>query len=67
MVCVEGNVKMDLKREWKSTHILHLVNDRVKWEALANTVMNIWVRENAGSSTRKGHISFSRNLSHGDT
>jgi hypothetical protein len=49
---------MDLKREWKGVHILHVANDRVKWEALVNMVINIWVRENAGSSNKKGHISF---------
>ena len=44
-----------------------LANDRDKWEALVNTVMNLWVRENAGSLTRKGHISLSKTVTHGGT
>ena len=44
-----------------------LTNARGKWEALVNTVMNLWVRESAGSLTAKGHISLSRTVSHGGT
>jgi len=57
---------MDLKRVWMGTYSSP-ANDRGKCKALVNTVMNLWVRENAWSLTRKGHISLSRTVSHGDT
>jgi hypothetical protein len=53
-------------KEYGWAHILlQLMTGKCK--ALVNTVMNLWVRENAGSLTRKGHISLSRTVSHGGT
>jgi hypothetical protein len=30
---------------WKSVDLMHLVQDRDWWQALVNTVMNLWVSQ----------------------
>jgi hypothetical protein len=40
----ENNIKMNLKeRGWDDDVLIHLAQDRDRWEALVNTVMNLQV------------------------
>jgi hypothetical protein len=40
----EDNNKMDLKEvEWGGTDGIHLAQDRDRWQALVNAVMNLWI------------------------
>jgi hypothetical protein len=40
----EGNIKMNLtKQGGESVVEMHVAQDRDQWQALENTVMNIWV------------------------
>jgi hypothetical protein len=40
----EDNIKMDLREVgWGSMDWIDLVQDRDRWRALVNTVMNLWV------------------------
>ena len=61
------NTKMDLQKvggggmDW-----INLAQDRVRWQALANAVMNLWVLYNAGNIlTSCKPVGFSRTLLHG--
>jgi hypothetical protein len=40
----EDNIKMDLREIWfGDVDWIHLAQDRDRWRALVNTVMNLWV------------------------
>jgi len=40
----EDDNRLDLrKRGWKGVDWMHLAQDRDKWRALVNTVLNLWV------------------------
>jgi hypothetical protein len=40
----EGNIRMDLiKTEWEGVVWIHVAQNRDKWHALMNMVMNFWV------------------------
>jgi len=40
----EDNIRMDLKGiEWEGVDWIYLAQDRDKWRALVNPVMNLWV------------------------
>jgi len=40
----EDNIKMDLQEVgWRNMNWIELAQDRDRWQALINTVMNIWV------------------------
>jgi hypothetical protein len=42
------NIRMDLgEMEWGDVDWIGLVQDRDKWRALVNSVLNLWVPENA--------------------
>ena len=59
----EDNIKMDIQEvRWGGTDWIDLVQDKNKWRALVNAVMNLWVPSNAGNFlTSWGPVSFSRN------
>jgi hypothetical protein len=41
---------MDLKGiGWEGRDWIHLAQDRDKWRALVNIVMNLWVQQNVGN------------------
>jgi hypothetical protein len=41
----EDNIKMDLKETgWEGVDCIHVAQDRDRWRALVNMVMNLWVR-----------------------
>jgi hypothetical protein len=43
------NIKMDLReRELDDMHWIGLAQDRDKWRALVNAIMNVWVPGSAG-------------------
>jgi hypothetical protein len=38
------DIKMELREiRWKGMDWMHLAQDRDQWQALVNTVMNLWV------------------------
>jgi hypothetical protein len=40
----EDNIKMDLQEaEWEGVDWIDMVQDRDRWRALVNVVMNLWV------------------------
>jgi len=40
----EDTIRMDFREiGWECVHWMHLDQDRNQWQALTNTVMNIWV------------------------
>jgi hypothetical protein len=39
----EDNVKIDFKTGYGSVDCIHLVQDRIWWQAVVNTVMNVLV------------------------
>ena len=44
----EDNIKMDLREGWMGGHrLIDLAQDRDRWRALVNTVMNLLVPQNA--------------------
>jgi hypothetical protein len=46
----EDNIKMDLRElGWAGMDWINLAEDRGRWWALANAVMNLWVPLNAGN------------------
>ena len=53
--------------QWKGLNWIHLAQDRKKWQALVNMVVNLWVPQNSGSfSTSRRIKSISeRTLFHG--
>jgi hypothetical protein len=45
----KGNTRMDLKENgWEGVDWMHVAQDE-QWQALMNTVMNIWVSHEAGN------------------
>jgi len=39
-----NNIRMDLREiEWEGVEWIHLVEDKDQWQALVNTIMNLWV------------------------
>jgi len=40
---MEDNIKMDLREVGGGGDWMELAQDRDKWQALVNTVMNLWV------------------------
>ena len=55
------NIKIDLQKvEWRSMDCNHLAQDRAKWRALVNVIMNLWVPYNVGNLLSVcGRVSFS--------
>jgi hypothetical protein len=46
----EDNIKMDIREiVFGDVDWIHLAQDRDRWRALVNTVMNFWVPQNAGN------------------
>jgi hypothetical protein len=44
------NIKIDLQEVgWGSMDLVDLAQDRDRWRALANSVMNLWVPRSAGN------------------
>jgi hypothetical protein len=40
----EDNIRMDLRETWwKGVGWMHVAQDRDEWQALVDTVMNLWV------------------------
>jgi hypothetical protein len=47
----EDNIKMDLQKAgWRSMDLTDLAQDRNKWQALVNAVMNFWFHNMWGIS-----------------
>jgi len=47
----DNNVKMDLQEVcWRSMEWIYLAQNRDKWRALLNAVLNNWVPQNSGNS-----------------
>jgi hypothetical protein len=43
------NIKIDLREiGWDGIDLIDLAQDRDQWRALVNTVVNLWVPQNAG-------------------
>jgi hypothetical protein len=41
---VEDRIRMDLTETgWRGVELIQLAQDRGRWQALVNTVMNLWV------------------------
>ena len=56
----KDNIKVTLNE--LPVNRIYVVQDREKWRAVVNTVMNIWVPQNVGNSlSSSGFSSFSRN------
>jgi hypothetical protein len=53
---------MDLEEVgWGGTDWIDLAQDRDRWQALVNAVMNLWFPKNAGNFlTSSGPVSFSK-------
>ena len=47
----EGNIKMDLQKMGGGMEWIDLAQDRNRWRALVNEVINLWVPYNAGNLT----------------
>jgi hypothetical protein len=46
----EDNIRMDLKKTGREgVDWIHLAQDRDRWRAVVNTVMNLWVLEKTGN------------------
>jgi hypothetical protein len=46
----EDNIKMDLREiRFGDVDWIHLAQDRGRWQAFVNTIMNLWVPQNAGN------------------
>jgi hypothetical protein len=47
------NIKMDLREiGWDGVDWIDMAQDRDQWRALVNTVLNLWVPQNAGEFFR---------------
>jgi hypothetical protein len=46
---LEINIKKDLEKTWESMDWIALTQERHRWSALVNTVMNLRVPQNAGN------------------
>jgi hypothetical protein len=64
---IENNTKMDLGEEGWGLDWIDVVQDRNRWRAVVNAVMNLRVPQNAGNFLSSlGPVSFSgRTLLHG--
>jgi hypothetical protein len=60
----KNNIKMEFQEvRWGGMVFIVLVQDRNRWRALLNAVMNLLVPHNAGNFvTSKGYVSFSRSI-----
>jgi len=63
----EDNIKMDLQEVGRGCgDWVELAQDRERWQALASTLMNLWVPKMRGISRLAAEpVSFSRTLLHG--
>jgi hypothetical protein len=40
----EDNIRIDIRElGWEGVDWIHLAQDRYQWQALVNTLMNVWV------------------------
>jgi hypothetical protein len=47
---MEDNIETNLKEKgWEDTDWIHWTQDRNKWQAVVNMVMNLWVLHNVGN------------------
>lgn len=47
---MEDNIEMNLKKTgWEDKDWIHWAQDRNKWQAIVNMVMNLWVLQNLGN------------------
>jgi hypothetical protein len=48
------NIKIDLREiEWDGMDWIYLAQDRIKWRALVNKIMNLRVPQNVGKFLRR--------------
>jgi hypothetical protein len=48
-----NNIKMDLRDiGWDGVDSIEMAHDRDQWRALVNTILNLWVPQNAGKFLR---------------
>jgi CRISPR/Cas system-associated protein Cas7 (RAMP superfamily) len=59
---LKDNIEMDLEEVgWVGMDWIDLAQDRDRWQALLNAVMNLWVRKNVGNFLiSSGPLSFSK-------